>query len=59
MKEGCVMHENQNPLTSGPVYKPMMKFMLPVMFATFLQVLYGAVDLFVIGRFVSTNPVIV
>lgn len=53
------MHENQNPLTSGPVYKPMMKFMLPVMFATFLQVLYGAVDLFVIGRFVSTNPVIV
>lgn len=53
------MSENQNPLTSGPIYKPMMKFMLPVMFATFLQALYGAVDLLVIGRFVSTDPVVI
>lgn len=53
------MSESQNPLTSGPIYKPMMKFMLPVMFATFLQALYGAVDLLVIGRFVSTDPLII
>lgn len=53
------MSQNQNPLTSGAIYKPMMKFMLPVMFATFLQALYGAVDLLVIGRFVSTDPVVI
>ena len=53
------MSENQNSLTSGPIYKPMMKFMLPVMFATFLQALYGAVDLLVIGRFVSTDPLVI
>lgn len=33
--------------------------MLPVMLAAFLQALYGAVDLIVIGRFFPADPLIV
>lgn len=36
-----------------PIYLPLMRFMLPVMLAAFLQALYGAVDLIVIGRFAT------
>jgi putative MATE family efflux protein len=34
-----------------------MKFMLPVLFAMFLQAMYGAVDLLVVGRFGTTADV--
>lgn len=53
------MQKSKNTLTSGPIYLPLMRFMLPVMLAAFLQALYGAVDLIVIGRFISTDPLIV
>jgi putative MATE family efflux protein len=40
--------------TSGPIMRPLLKFALPVMFANFLQAMYGAVDLMIVGRFSSS-----
>lgn len=51
--------KEKNSLISGAIYRPMMTFMLPVMAATFLQAMYAAVDLLVIGRFVSTDATII
>lgn len=39
--------------TSGPIALPLFRFALPVMGALFLQALYGAVDLFIVGQFGS------
>lgn len=47
----------QNDFTQGPVLLPLLKFMLPVMFTLFLQTLYGAVDLWVVGRFSQPEEV--
>lgn len=41
----------QTSFTEGKIYAPLIRFALPVLFAVFLQSLYGAVDLLVIGRF--------
>ncbi len=41
--------------TTGPIVGPLLRFAVPVLFAMFLQVLYGAVDLMVVGRF-ATSP---
>ncbi len=41
----------QNNFTEGAILPKLLKFMLPVLFAMFLQSLYGAVDLLVVGRF--------
>lgn len=37
--------------TQGRVFSPLIRFALPVLFALFLQALYGAADLFVVGQF--------
>ena len=42
-----------NDFTSGPLYRPMLRFLFPVLLALFLQAAYGAVDLLVVGRFAS------
>ena len=44
-------------LTSGPIYKTLVKFSLPIILSLFLQSLYGAVDLLVVGRFATTADV--
>lgn len=51
------MDTTRSPLTSGPIFKPLLRFMLPVMLAALLQAMYGAVDLIVIGRFESPEIV--
>lgn len=38
-------------LTSGNVYKTLLSFALPFMIANFIQALYGAVDMAVVGWF--------
>lgn len=43
--------------TSGPIAGPLFRFALPVMGALFLQSLYGAVDLFIVGHFASSADV--
>ena len=49
--------EESNNLTHGPIYKSLIKFVLPILAAMFLQSLYGGVDLFVVGRFAETADV--
>ncbi len=38
------MNKTQN-FTEGPILGPLLRFAIPVLFALFLQSLYGAVDL--------------
>lgn len=42
---------NKNTFTEGPILPKLLKFMLPVLFAMFLQAMYGAVDLLIVGQF--------
>ena len=44
-------------LSEGPVASTLFRFALPFLIANILQSLYGAVDLFVIGRFCSAESV--
>lgn len=46
-----------NDFTSGAILPMLLKFMLPVLFAMFLQAMYGAVDLLVVGQFGTTEDV--
>lgn len=40
-----------NNFTEGKILAPLVRFALPVLLALFLQSMYGAVDLLVVGRF--------
>jgi putative MATE family efflux protein len=48
---------NNNDFTSGRILPQLIKFMLPVLFAMFLQAMYGAVDLLVVGTFCTNVDV--
>ena len=50
------MPENNN-FTEGKIIEPLMRFAMPVMFALFLQAMYGAVDLMVVGKFSPAEEV--
>ena len=41
----------QNSLTTGSVWKPVIRFSQPFILSYFLQTLYGLADLYIIGRF--------
>ncbi len=43
--------------TEGRVFKPLIKFATPVLLAMFLQVMYGAVDLLIVGQFATSADV--
>lgn len=43
--------------TEGKILGPLIKFALPVLLACFLQTLYGAVDLLIIGQFCAASDV--
>ncbi len=43
--------------TEGKLFLPLVKFAFPVLCTMFLQVMYGAVDMFVIGQFASSPDV--
>jgi len=47
----------EHDFTKGPILGPLVRFMLPVLAALFLQSLYGAVDLLVVGRFATSGDV--
>ncbi len=47
----------QNDLTTGNVLKTLLLFAVPFLIANVLQSLYGAVDLFVVGKYCSTESV--
>lgn len=46
------MSRNLN-FTTGKIIGPLMQFALPVLFAMFLQALYGAIDMAIVGQFSS------
>lgn len=46
-----------NDFTEGLILPKLLRFMIPVLFAMFLQSMYGAVDLLVVGQFSSTADV--
>ena len=43
--------------TQGPILKPLLLFAMPVLGTLFLQFMYGAVDLMVVGQFSSAEHV--
>ncbi len=42
---------NAQSFTEGRIFLPLIRFALPVLLAMFLQAMYGAVDLLVVGQF--------
>ena len=48
------MNKAQN-FTEGKIFSPLIRFSLPVLLALFLQAMYGAVDLLVVGQFSGDN----
>ena len=49
--------KKETDFTQGKILGPLMRFMFPVLLAMLLQDLYGAVDLFIVGRFAQTADV--
>ena len=47
----------ENNLTQGSVFKKLWAFTLPLIGANLLQILYGMVDLYIVGRFAETSDV--
>ena len=47
----------ENNLTQGSVFKKLWGFTLPLIGANLLQILYGMVDLYIVGRFAETADV--
>ena len=48
-------HERE--FTEGKIYSPLLRFMLPLLLANFLQALYSAGDMLIIGLFGTTGDV--
>ena len=48
------MGKTQN-FTEGKIFSPLVRFALPVLFALFLQAMYGAADLLIVGQFGGEN----
>lgn len=44
-------------LTKGKISTTLLKFAIPFLFASLLQALYGAADLFVVGQFAGSESV--
>lgn len=51
------MDTTENRLTHGKIAPVLLQFALPFMLASFLQSIYGAVDLFVVGRYTDAAAV--
>jgi len=49
--------KNSADFTHGKIMPALIKFALPVLFAIFLQTMYGAVDMIIVGRFGSAADV--
>ena len=49
--------ESLHDFTKGKILGPLLKFAYPVFLALFLQAMYGAVDLLVVGKFATTADV--
>lgn len=43
--------------TKGKILSPLLRFAMPVLLALFLQALYGAVDLLIVGKYAATQDI--
>jgi len=50
------MRKSQN-FTEGKLFVPLLKFAMPVLAAMFLQTMYGAVDMLIVGQFAQAYDV--
>lgn len=48
------MNQTQN-FTEGKIFSPLIRFAIPVLLALFLQAMYGAADLLIVGQFGGAN----
>ena len=46
---------NQIDMTEGSIFNKLVKFSIPLVFSSFLQVLFNAGDVIVVGRFAGDN----
>lgn len=49
--------KSKSSFTEGKIVGPLIRFCIPVLLALFLQAMYGAVDLLVVGQFASARDV--
>ncbi len=49
--------EQIRDFTKGPILGPLLSFSMPILLALFLQALYGAVDLLVVGKYAQAQDV--
>lgn len=49
--------EGREDFVTGRILAPLLRFAVPVIFALFLQAMYGAVDLLIVGKFASSADV--
>lgn len=49
--------ETNTSFTEGKILKPLILFAFPVLLALFLQAMYGAIDLLIVGKFASSADV--
>ncbi len=49
--------ERRIDFTNGRIAVPLLKFAGPILLALFLQAMYGAVDLMIVGKFASSADV--
>ena len=54
--EGCKLRQTGD-FTTGRILGPLIRFMIPVFLAMFLQAMYGAVDLLIVGQFAQSLDV--
>jgi putative MATE family efflux protein len=50
-----ISKSGNNDFTQGSIPKKMLSFMVPILGSLILQAMYGAVDIFIVGRFGSTE----
>ncbi len=50
-------NKKENKLISGGVARSLVSFTIPIFFALLLQVMYGAIDMFIVGNFAKINDV--
>ena len=54
VQEDMTMEKTQS-FTEGKIFSPLIRFALPILLALFLQAMYGAVDLLIVGQFGGNN----
>lgn len=50
-----IMQREEHQLTQGSIFRSLATFAVPVLLALFLQAMYGAADLIIVGQFSGTN----